>query len=144
MYDSIVPSKAHLTLPDLLEIEKMADGTSVVCSKRFIEKGTKFGPYVAKKVKTLNPNIIFPIKIFVDNQEDTCEYYLETTNENDCNWMMLVTPAENVEDQNLICYQVKDKLNKVKKSIIYIFTYKNRSYIFDDTILLKVPIRGIV
>lgn len=95
-----------MSLPDILDLETMADKTSVVVAKRFIPKGTKFGPFVAKKTLTLNPSILFPIKTFCDGSDDFCEYYLDTTNEYDCNWMMFVTAAENIEEQNLICYQV--------------------------------------
>lgn len=86
----------------------MADGTSAVFTKCFIQKGTKFGPFVARKLSTfLNPNVIFPIKIFVDGTDEAFgEYYLDTTDETECNWMIFVTAAENIEEQNLICYQV--------------------------------------
>lgn len=102
-----MPSRARLSLPDFLELDKMADGTSMVITKCFVSKGTKFGPFVAKRLLTLKPNTPFPIKLFVDDSEDFSEYYLDTVNEHDCNWMMFVTPAETVEEQNLICYQVR-------------------------------------
>lgn len=84
----------------------MADGAVAVLVKRLIPKGTKFGPFVAKKILTLNPCTLFPIKIFTCDEEDLSEYYLDTTNENECNWMIFIRPAESIEDQNLICYQV--------------------------------------
>ena len=31
--------------------------------------------------------------------------YLEATDENKCNWMMFVRPAQNYAEQNLIAYQ---------------------------------------
>jgi len=31
--------------------------------------------------------------------------YLETTDENKCNWMMFVRPAANYQEQNLVVYQ---------------------------------------
>lgn len=101
-----MPSRARLSLPKSLKIETMADGTPVVVAKCFIEKGTKFGPFVAKRILTLNPSIPFPIKVFTDDSEDFSEYYLNTTDENECNWMIFVTTAECIEEQNLICYQV--------------------------------------
>lgn len=33
--------------------------------------------------------------------------YLDTTNENECNWMVHVNPAEYLNEQNLIAYQVR-------------------------------------
>lgn len=106
-----MPSRARLSLPDFLEIEKMADGSFAVFTKRFIQKGTKFGPFVAKKNLTLNANISFPIKIFVDiTTEDFSEHYLDTTDENECNWMMFITAAESIEEQNLVCYQVNENV----------------------------------
>lgn len=102
-----MPSKALLSLPDSLEVEKMADGTTAVTTKRLILKGTRFGPFIAKRALNLSPSITFPIKIFVDDSEDFAQYYLDTTDENECNWMMFVSAAETAEEQNLVCYQVK-------------------------------------
>lgn len=78
----------------------------MVFAKCLIEKGTKFGPFVAKRILTLNPSASFPIKIFTEDSEDFSEYYLDNTDENECNWMVFVAAAENIEEQNLICYQV--------------------------------------
>lgn len=88
----------------------MADGTSAVLTRCFIEKGTKFGPFVAKTTSTLNPDSNLPLKVFIDGTDDEAfgECYLDTTDENWCNWMVFVNTAESIEEQNLICYQVNE------------------------------------
>ncbi|KAI4464468.1 finger putative transcription factor family-related [Holotrichia oblita] len=103
--DSIVLSKARLTLPSVLKIEKMSEGSNLIIAAEFIKGGTQFGPFHAKKLFTLNPEISFPLKIFTSNDYFS-EYYLDTNNEDECNWMMFVPPAQNLIEQNLICYQV--------------------------------------
>lgn len=55
---------------------------------------------------TLLPSITFPLKIFLEDDEELSEYYLDTTDENVCNWLMFIPPATSAEEQNLICYQV--------------------------------------
>lgn len=108
--DREVPSRAKQSLPDILEIRKLADESHSIFSKVILEAGTEFGPFVAKKTLTLHPCAIFPIKVFHENESDLSEYYLDTMEENDCCWMMFVKPAGDVEEQNLICYQVQPKI----------------------------------
>lgn len=103
--NKIIPTRARLSLPDILEIKKLADESSSVFSKSLVEVGTEFGPFIAKRNLTLNPSSNFPIKLFIDNESDLSEYFLDTTDENECCWMMFVSPASDVEEQNLICYQ---------------------------------------
>lgn len=64
------------------------------------------GPFQAKQIYSLNPFASFPIKIFSDSDSILPDCYLDTTNEEHCNWMCYVAPATNSEEQNLICYQV--------------------------------------
>ncbi|KAF5281232.1 hypothetical protein FQA39_LY05118 [Lamprigera yunnana] len=103
--DKALPSKARLTLPEVVSIETMADGTFAIVANTFIKKGTQFGPLEARKLLTLDPNIIFPLKLFNNDVEDFSEYYLNTFDEHNCNWIMFITPAQNFEEQNLICFQ---------------------------------------
>lgn len=107
MPDKEVPTKARLSLPDILEIKKLADETHSVFTKRVVEVGTEFGPFIAKKNLTLHPSAVFPIKVFNDAESDLSEYYLDTVDENECCWMMFIKPADDVAEQNLICYQVR-------------------------------------
>lgn len=113
--------KAKLTLPDELDIHILADCTKTVFTKCAIQKGTQFGPFQAKKICSLLPEITFPLKIFSNNDEDLSECYLDTTDENECSWMMFVAAASNFEEQNLICYQV---------NIFKLFSYSLIHYLF--------------
>lgn len=92
-------------MPGILRIEKMSEGSDSIAAAEMIRKGTRFGPFEAKKLFTLNPEILFPLKLFTTNDYFS-EYYLDTSDENECNWMMFVPPAQNLAEQNLICYQV--------------------------------------
>ena len=94
-----------MSLPCELTIEIMASGSHSVCAKELIKRGTQFGPLEAKKLFSLDPEITFPMKIFTQNDYFS-EYYLDTNNDQDCNWMMYVEPAVNVNEQNLMCFQV--------------------------------------
>ncbi|GJQ84102.1 hypothetical protein Trydic_g12077 [Trypoxylus dichotomus] len=102
--DRIILSKARLTLPSVLRVEKMSEGSNTIVATEIIKRGTRFGPFDAKRLFTLSPEIIFPLKIFTSNDYFS-EYYLDTSNEHECNWMMFVAPAQNLTEQNLICYQ---------------------------------------
>ncbi|XP_018561356.1 PR domain zinc finger protein 15-like [Anoplophora glabripennis] len=103
--DKTIPSKARLTLPDSLEIKKLCDGTHNVYTRCLIKRGTQFGPFQAKKLFTLHPAIDFPLKIFTNAAEDFSEYFLDTSDENECSWMIFISPASDMEEQNVICYQ---------------------------------------
>ncbi|CAH1176122.1 unnamed protein product [Phaedon cochleariae] len=103
--DKPIPSKARLTLPDDLDVRKLADETHTVIALYTIEKGTQFGPLQAKKLCTLLPTIYFPLKVFCSTEEEFLEYFLDTSDENECSWMMFVAAASDFQEQNLICYQ---------------------------------------
>ncbi|XP_045471051.1 PR domain zinc finger protein 5-like isoform X2 [Harmonia axyridis] len=98
-------TKAQLSLPDGFMVYHLADGTYRVITNKFIKKGTCLGPLEAAKSITLNPAIHFPLKIFPAGEDDFLEYYLDTLNEETSTWMMFIPPAENYEEQNLMCYQ---------------------------------------
>ncbi|KAG5876662.1 hypothetical protein JTB14_027139 [Gonioctena quinquepunctata] len=117
--DKPIPSKARLTLPDDLEIRTLADNTHTVVALYFIEKGMQFGPLQSKKLCTLLPEIDFPLKVFFDSGEEFPEYFLDTSNENECSWMMFIAAASNFEEQNLICYQDGEDLYYVTVKDIY-------------------------
>lgn len=103
--DEEIPSKARLTLPKKFRIERMSEGTLSLIANEFIERGTLFGPLKAHKVFTLNPEILFPLKIFTTNDYFN-EYFLDLTDEDNCNWLMFMNAAQSLEEQNVICYQV--------------------------------------
>lgn len=94
-----------MSSPDVLEIVKLADQSSTIVAKTNIPIGVQFGPFIAKMTDTLNPFILFPLKIFIEEDNETTTY-LDTTDENECCWMMFVLPATELSEQNLICYQV--------------------------------------
>ncbi|XP_056632942.1 PR domain zinc finger protein 15-like isoform X1 [Diorhabda sublineata] len=118
--DKSIPSKARLTVPEDLELRKMADGSYNIMALRTIDKGTQFGPLQAKKLCTLLPSINFPVRLFYNNEGDFSEYYLDTSDENECNWMMFVTHAKDFEEQNLICYQDGEDIYYVTIKDIYL------------------------
>ncbi|KAL3281088.1 hypothetical protein HHI36_004312 [Cryptolaemus montrouzieri] len=68
--DKEVPTKARLSLPDELMIQALADGTNRIITKKFISKGTRFGPIEALNSFSLNPSIQFPLKVFPYEEED--------------------------------------------------------------------------
>lgn len=104
-------------MPDCLEIIKQSDGSFNIRTKIALEKGTEFGPFVANKMFSLSPEIEFSLKVFIDNSEDFNEYYLDTRDEHNCNWMMFISAAADFQEQNLVCYQ--------KNEDIYYATKKN-------------------
>ncbi|XP_076271048.1 uncharacterized protein LOC143202932 [Rhynchophorus ferrugineus] len=103
--DKLVESKARLSSPDILEIVKLADQSSTIVAKTNIPIGVQFGPFIAKLTDTLNPFVLFPLKVFIEEDNEITTYYLDTTDENECCWMMFVLPATKLSEQNLICYQ---------------------------------------
>ncbi|KAL3887286.1 hypothetical protein ACJMK2_027229 [Sinanodonta woodiana] len=103
--DKIVFSRAWASLPSLLQIFRLGtEGDLGVFSKRMIPKFTQFGPFVAEVVDSqakMN-NTKFPL--MVERQAGEFFYY-ETSDENKCNWMMFVRPADTFAEQNLVAYQ---------------------------------------
>ncbi|CAO1411089.1 unnamed protein product [Diamesa serratosioi] len=101
--------------------------TSFVITTQKFAKGTRFGPVLAPK-SYFPPasNTIFPLVIFNDFwngegfmndlSDDIKElftvknYYLDTSDENNCNWMIHVDIAKFSNEQNLICYQENDQI----------------------------------
>ncbi|XP_068086385.1 uncharacterized protein [Anabrus simplex] len=106
--DSKTPSRARLTLPANLEVEDKPDGRTAVIARAVFARGTRFGPFHAARVPVLPTSTEFPLKVFGKTDEDS--YYLDTSNEEACNWMCLVAPGTSAEDQNLICYQMNQDI----------------------------------
>ncbi|XP_053097240.1 PR domain zinc finger protein 15 isoform X2 [Pangasianodon hypophthalmus] len=105
--DSFVLSRARSSLPDSLEIRAAEGGMEGVFVLQRLVKRTRFGPFEAKRVTQLNTHTPFPLKIFQTDGSVVC---LDTSNEDDCNWMMLVRPATDHTHQNLTAYQQDDEL----------------------------------
>ncbi|XP_049690918.1 PR domain zinc finger protein 15 isoform X3 [Accipiter gentilis] len=100
--DSFVLSRARSSLPSNLEIRQLEDGTEGVFALTQLVKRTQFGPFESKRVAKLEKESVFPLKLF---QKDGPLVYFDTSNEDDCNWMMMVRPATEYEHQNLTAFQ---------------------------------------
>lgn len=103
--DSFVLSRARSSLPNSLEIREVSSGAEGVFVMRRLVKRTRFGPFEAKRVSHLQREGPFPLKIF---QKDGSVVCFDSSNEEDCNWMMLVRPATDHSHQNLTAYQQDD------------------------------------
>ncbi|KAA0704085.1 Zinc finger protein 15 [Triplophysa tibetana] len=103
--DSFVLSRARSSLPDSLEIRPAEEGSEGVFVLHRLVKRTRFGPFEAKRVPSLQTEGAFPLKIF---QKDGSVVCFDTSNEDDCNWMMMVRPATDHKHQNLTAYQQDD------------------------------------
>uniref|UniRef100_H3CEU5 PR/SET domain 15 n=1 Tax=Tetraodon nigroviridis TaxID=99883 RepID=H3CEU5_TETNG len=101
--DSFVLSRARSSLPSSLEIRPLTNGEEGVFVLHRLVKRTRFGPFEAKRVPRLENKGAFPLKIFRRDGLVTC---LDTSSEDDCNWMMLVRPAYDHQHQNLTAYQL--------------------------------------
>ncbi|NXE49832.1 PRD15 protein, partial [Casuarius casuarius] len=100
--DSFVLSRARSSLPSNLEIRQLEDGTEGIFALTQLVKRTQFGPFESKRVAKLEKESVFPLKVF---QKDGPLVYFDTSNEDDCNWMMMVRPATEYEHQNLTAFQ---------------------------------------
>ncbi|XP_076130563.1 PR domain zinc finger protein 15 isoform X1 [Alosa pseudoharengus] len=105
--DSLVLSRARSSLPDSLEIKSVHDGKEGVFVLRKLVKRTRFGPFEAKRVQHLDKQSVFPLRIF---KKDGTTIWFDTSNEDDCNWMMMVRPAGDHTHQNLTAYQQDDEV----------------------------------
>lgn len=75
-----------------------------VFAKRYIPKSTQFGPFIGEPVAS--QNMLEDSKFILMLEKENNEYYyFKTSDENKCNWMMFVRPAENFAEQNLVAYQ---------------------------------------
>ncbi|XP_074245334.1 PR domain zinc finger protein 15 isoform X3 [Saimiri boliviensis] len=100
--DSFVLSRARSSLPPNLEIRRLEDGAEGVFAVTQLVKRTQFGPFESRRVAKWEKESAFPLKVFQKDGHPVC---FDTSNEDDCNWMMLVRPAAEAEHQNLTAYQ---------------------------------------
>lgn len=118
--DTIYPNMSRSTVPTGIHIIDSENGSCVVSSQKFA-KGSRFGPFLAKKsyipVENVRlPLIIFGNPLYTPNNPEFQELfkirniYLDTSNENICNWMIHVTPARYSNEQNLMCFQLNDQI----------------------------------
>ncbi|KAF3693265.1 PR domain zinc finger protein 10 [Channa argus] len=114
-----VMSKARASLPLVLYIDRFLGG---VFSKRCIPKRTQFGPVEAPLVpqSELQDHYIHLKLCMLDAEKDeekSGDMWLDLSDEDSCNWMMFVRPAQNHLEQNLVAYQYGSE--------IYYTTIKN-------------------
>ncbi|XP_054650728.1 PR domain zinc finger protein 10 [Dunckerocampus dactyliophorus] len=102
-----VMSRARASLPLVLYIDRFLGG--VFCKRR-IPKRTQFGPVEGPLVpeSELQDNYIHLKLSVLDAEKDgekSEDAWLDLSDEDSCNWMMFVRPAENHLEQNLVAYQ---------------------------------------
>ncbi|XP_075956411.1 PR domain zinc finger protein 10 isoform X1 [Anarhichas minor] len=102
-----VVSKARASLPLVLYIDRFLGG---VFSKRRIPKRTQFGPVEGHLVSQseLQDHYLHLKLCVLDAETDgekSDDMWLDLSDEDRCNWMMFVRPAENHLEQNLVAYQ---------------------------------------
>nr|XP_040038857.1 PR domain zinc finger protein 10 isoform X2 [Gasterosteus aculeatus aculeatus] len=102
-----VMSKARASLPLVLYIDRFLGG---VFSKRRIPKRTQFGPVEGHLVcqSELQDHYIHLKLRMLDAEKDeekSEDMWLDLSDEESCNWMMFVRPAQNHLEQNLVAYQ---------------------------------------
>uniref|UniRef100_G1QKN8 PR domain zinc finger protein 15 n=1 Tax=Nomascus leucogenys TaxID=61853 RepID=G1QKN8_NOMLE len=95
-------SISRSSLPPNLEIRRLEDGAEGVFAVTQLVKRTQFGPFESRRVAKWEKESAFPLKVFQKDGHPVC---FDTSNEDDCNWMMLVRPAAEAEHQNLTAYQ---------------------------------------
>uniref|UniRef100_A0A673B999 PR domain zinc finger protein 10 n=1 Tax=Sphaeramia orbicularis TaxID=375764 RepID=A0A673B999_9TELE len=108
-----VMSKARASLPLVLYIDRFLGG---VFSKRRIPKRTQFGPVEGPLVPQtelhdhyihLKVNAHYCIALWdsYKDAEKSNDMWYDLSDEDSCNWMMFVRPAQNHLEQNLVAYQ---------------------------------------
>nr|A2BID7.2 RecName: Full=PR domain zinc finger protein 10; AltName: Full=PR domain-containing protein 10 [Danio rerio] len=102
-----VMSKARASLPLVLYIDRFLGG---VFTKRRIPKRTQFGPLegpLVRQSELLDTHI--HLKLYMLDPEKEGEraqdLWFDLSDEERCNWMMFVRPAQNHLEQNLVAYQ---------------------------------------
>ncbi|KAJ6658908.1 hypothetical protein lerEdw1_019544 [Lerista edwardsae] len=112
--DTPIESRARLSVPKQLVIRQSIMGTEAgVWAQETIPVRTCFGPLIGQQSRSMEvadwtdkaANHIW--KMYHNN---ILEFYIITTDENECNWMMFVRKARNREEQNLVAYPHDGKI----------------------------------
>ncbi|XP_060101539.1 PR domain zinc finger protein 4 [Heteronotia binoei] len=112
--DTPIESRARLSVPKQLVIRQSIMGAEAgVWAQETIPVRTCFGPLIGQQSHSMEvadwtdkaANHIW--KIYHNN---VLEFYIITTDENECNWMMFVRKARNREEQNLVAYPHDGKI----------------------------------
>lgn len=112
--DEPVQSRARLSLPRALCLRiSVTDEPLGVFARDIIPPRTCFGPMVGQHCSNVDlsdwPEKDTP-QIWKMYHNNVLEFYIVTTDENECNWMMFVRTARTHEEQNLVAYPANGKL----------------------------------
>ncbi|KAK3087111.1 hypothetical protein FSP39_001840 [Pinctada imbricata] len=98
-FEDATATRARLTLPYFAEAVTFTDGEVGVIANANIPRKSQFGPFEAKKTThEFSDEGLFILKILV--RDGTC-VSLDTTDENECNWMSLIRAAPTQGNDNL-------------------------------------------
>ncbi|XP_037316442.2 PR domain zinc finger protein 4 isoform X1 [Pungitius pungitius] len=112
--DTPIQSRARLSLPRQLCLRiSVADEPLGVFARDVIPSRTCFGPMVGQHCSNVDlsdwPEKDTP-QIWKMYHNNVLEFYIVTTDENECNWMMFVRKARTREEPNLVAYPANGKL----------------------------------
>uniref|UniRef100_A0A3B5M5T4 Uncharacterized protein n=1 Tax=Xiphophorus couchianus TaxID=32473 RepID=A0A3B5M5T4_9TELE len=112
--DAPIQSRARLSLPRPLCLRiSVTDEPLGVFARDVIPPRTCFGPMVGQHCSNVDlsdwPEKDTP-QIWKMFHNNVLEFYIVTTDENECNWMMFVRKARTHEEQNLVAYPANGKL----------------------------------
>ncbi|KAF3859539.1 hypothetical protein F7725_021938, partial [Dissostichus mawsoni] len=112
--DAPIQSRARLSLPRPLCLRiSVADEPLGVFARDVIPPRTCFGPMAGQHCSNVDlsdwPEKDTP-QIWKMYHNNVLEFYIVTTDENECNWMMFVRKARSREEQNLVAYSANGKL----------------------------------
>ncbi|XP_061494943.1 PR domain zinc finger protein 4 isoform X4 [Rhineura floridana] len=94
--DTPIESRARLSLPKQLVIRQSIMGTEVGSAMKSLMSAGSQDLSFTTHLKMYHNNVL--------------EFYIITTDENECNWMMFVQKARNREEQNLVAYPHDGKI----------------------------------
>uniref|UniRef100_A0AAQ6A4H7 PR domain containing 4 n=1 Tax=Amphiprion ocellaris TaxID=80972 RepID=A0AAQ6A4H7_AMPOC len=112
--DAPIQSRARLSLPRPLCLRiSVADEPLGVFARDVISPRTCFGPMVGQHCSNVDLSDWLEKEtpqIWKMYHNNVLEFYIVTTDENECNWMMFVRKARTREEQNLVAYPANGKL----------------------------------
>lgn len=113
--NKVTKPKAQASLPDILTTKQTNDGVGVFALDS-IPRATQFGPVDAPLVakdKLCNQKFLLrldPKKCKNMQDLNPSNLYLDNSNQNLCNWLMLIRTASLFSEQNLMAHQQEDSI----------------------------------
>ncbi|CAG5118775.1 unnamed protein product, partial [Candidula unifasciata] len=114
--DNVMTTRACISLPKILTLKRVRrsepcslEAKRGVFSKKFIKLRTLFGPMEAKRTQTKPKLQTGMMEYQLQGGDQGCEY-LDISDENSCNWMMFVRPANVFAQQNMAAFQDKGNI----------------------------------